>query len=538
MGKLVNTWLVMFFCFLFFFWSLASLNQINSNRVLGIQYLAATGDNSGGSGGDSTYTSPTPDPNDTTVIIPTETPYPTTTSSTSGSNDDSSTTTYTPTTTPYPTFTTSTGDTTTSADNTTVTTSTQTTDRLAQVDSATLSCIKTKLTSQEFDTLRYLVPKTTAEEDLLKSLKERVVVCFESYDEAVKTSEASDKISEIEPDVKECLVSVLGQRVFEEISTGARQPTEDEKRKGNTCYAEDESKIVYQTKTQELSSDVESCIKLAVGDDRYNLIKSGKSTPTLEERERSERCFGASTNLLQKRPVYRISSDIENCIKDKIGGERFTDISLGKDEPDNSEKKLTNACFGDINETQTRFLPVPPAQIPFVETSSSVAVELFSENIEDIGGGVKDRKLVFKGKGPVGSLVDIYIFSEPIVVTTKVDENGEWVYEFSQPLDGEKHIAYAAVKTNDGRVIRSSVFDFQVQAASMQDQQFLNEQNASDTPNRFVTYGLFAVGIISTLVAAGYIYLTFVKESRESVLAQTKSSNGESKDETASSPKN
>jgi len=106
-------------------------------------------------------------------------------------------------------------------------------------------------------------------------------------------------------------------------------------------------------------------------------------------------------------------------------------------------------------------------------------------------------KVIFKGKGLPSSSVAIYLYSEPIVVTTKTDENGDWIYELNQPLEEEKHVAYATVRTESGNDVRSSVFSFQVLAAENIGDlpQLLDESTANETQKRFVRYALTVIPI-------------------------------------------
>ena len=73
----------------------------------------------------------------------------------------------------------------------------------------------------------------------------------------------------------------------------------------------------------------------------------------------------------------------------------------------------------------------------------------------------KDR-LKFTGKGPVNSLVDIYIYSQPLVVTTKTDANGVYSYELSYHLPEGDHRAYTVIRQPETGLVRSEIFNFGV----------------------------------------------------------------------------
>ncbi len=78
-----------------------------------------------------------------------------------------------------------------------------------------------------------------------------------------------------------------------------------------------------------------------------------------------------------------------------------------------------------------------------------------------------DDKLPLFGTGYPGEIITIFIYSDlPIVMTTIVDDNGEWSYEFDGQLTDGMHEAYVAVNDSTGRVTRkSNPLSFVVQAA-------------------------------------------------------------------------
>jgi len=61
------------------------------------------------------------------------------------------------------------------------------------------------------------------------------------------------------------------------------------------------------------------------------------------------------------------------------------------------------------------------------------------------------------GTGTPGEVVTLYIYSDmPIVVTTTVDENGQWSYELGDTLKDGPHEVYVAINDDTGRVARKS----------------------------------------------------------------------------------
>lgn len=82
------------------------------------------------------------------------------------------------------------------------------------------------------------------------------------------------------------------------------------------------------------------------------------------------------------------------------------------------------------------------------------------------GEGQETKGITFSGVGPPNSLVTLYIYSNPIVVTTKTDDYGNWTYTLDQPLDNGEHEIYVTVTDTTGDIVaKGSPFSFFVAEA-------------------------------------------------------------------------
>ncbi len=63
---------------------------------------------------------------------------------------------------------------------------------------------------------------------------------------------------------------------------------------------------------------------------------------------------------------------------------------------------------------------------------------------------------VITGRGLPNSFVTVYIFSTPIVVTVKTDDDGSWRYRFDKELEDGEHSVYVGVTDNAGRIVAKS----------------------------------------------------------------------------------
>lgn len=83
------------------------------------------------------------------------------------------------------------------------------------------------------------------------------------------------------------------------------------------------------------------------------------------------------------------------------------------------------------------------------------------KKVEMIDISPKEKKIKIEGKGIPNSFVTIYLYSEPLVLTTKVDAQGNFVYILDKPLTEGVHRVYVAITNNEGKIKeRSEVFNF------------------------------------------------------------------------------
>lgn len=77
----------------------------------------------------------------------------------------------------------------------------------------------------------------------------------------------------------------------------------------------------------------------------------------------------------------------------------------------------------------------------------------FKENNE---GKKEISKVALKGIALPNSFVKIYLFSEPLVVTVKTDDSGNWSYILDKTLPDGTHTAYVAMTDGGGRILAKS----------------------------------------------------------------------------------
>jgi hypothetical protein len=93
-------------------------------------------------------------------------------------------------------------------------------------------------------------------------------------------------------------------------------------------------------------------------------------------------------------------------------------------------------------------------QNPRIYGSVSQDLKLETVSLDKKEDGSK--KLKISGKALPNTILKIYIFSDPIIITVKTDGEGNWNYELKKEISDGKHEAYVAITDNSGNIVDKS----------------------------------------------------------------------------------
>lgn len=180
----------------------------------------------------------------------------------------------------------------------------------------------------------------------------------------------------------------------------------------------------------------------------------------------------------------------ERIIRERVGDKVFDDsdrdgisdydeVNLYDTDPFSADSD--NDGFVDGAEIENGFDPKDDRREALIEYESPkergtvrediLAVEAVEtlvrrDEIEEVPDEVEQAvisapKALIRGKGLPNSYITLYIFSTPIVVTVKTDEDGSWSYTFDKELEDGEHEVYVGVTDNAGRIVaKSNPFTF------------------------------------------------------------------------------
>ncbi len=360
--------------------------------------------------------------------------------------------------------------------------------------------------------MRYLMGTSDQERDLITSLHTKVASCYQKYttyygQNAVMGTPVAEKIS-TPAENEACLKGLIGEKAYQEVYSGVRPAAYAEKYAFNKCYQvkSNETSTVL-AKYIDLPETAISCLKSVLGIKLYDEVNRGEKEVPYELKGEVNKCFGVPTKPFEATTGYKAPEVVLTCLEKALGKDVYQSIKNGSRPPSADEMKKGSACFDELNEIQKKFIPPPVEQVPFItEDNEKVNLADAKQEVSKKRNKVTDSKIIFSGLGPADSVVTIYIFSDPVVVTTKTDENGEWVYELKDPVTGGKHIAYATTRT-DGGDVRSSIFNFEVEAAEpdLKDL-YVEEVKVATTISKYMVFSLVILGV-GLIILLGSIFV-------------------------------
>lgn len=319
-----------------------------------------------------------------------------------------------------------------------------------QSDSSAMKCLKEVLGEARFSEVISGRAQPTQEES------QKGASCFSTKPGAIPPPAARA----ISPTLELCLKSAIGEDRFKAISSGADKPTAEEQQKGRACFESSGQVPVVHPPTSNEELELVQCVRLALGDERFNVLKTG-TPPTLEERQKIEVCMGGNPHPIAPPAKVAMSQELVACFKNAVGENRFNAISSGQSFPTAAERTLGYACFKaqeakitDISvKTLSSAIPVAAAVVPYAPIDSTkITLQTTSTTTTSI---------TVNGTASAGAIVDIYIYSDPQVTSVQADGNGKWSYTASGLPKGE-HTALAAVRDEKGDLVRSEEIAFNI----------------------------------------------------------------------------
>lgn len=161
----------------------------------------------------------------------------------------------------------------------------------------------------------------------------------------------------------------------------------------------------------------------------------------------------------------QVSPITQNCIENELTAERYITIDNGTTRPTASELTKIADCFATSKYVlPSNFSPIDPSNIKNLEVENTTSVNKLENITKKYSSGDK-QTLKITGKAKANSIVIVYVYSDPLVITTSTDGDGNWQYTLEDPLEPGSHEVYAIVDKGDGLYKRSDPLAFFISTA-------------------------------------------------------------------------
>ncbi len=166
----------------------------------------------------------------------------------------------------------------------------------------------------------------------------------------------------------------------------------------------------------------------------------------------------------------QVSTITQSCIESEITADRYSKIVSQESTITTQELDKTVSCFATSKYIlPTSFSPVDPTKVEGLSVDNSVTAINKMENVTKTVDSVKKDTLKISGKAKPKTTVLIYIFSDPLIITTTSDSDGNWEYTLEDPLQPGKHEVYSVVNNGDGSYKRSDPLSFLISTVAATD---------------------------------------------------------------------
>lgn len=219
----------------------------------------------------------------------------------------------------------------------------------------------------------------------------------------------------------------------------------------------------------------------------------------------------------------QVNTTIQECLVRVLGADRYKAINTKSDRPTATEVEAMNPCFAVSNYiVPANFSPVEPNKqtIGTLPVAKETVIHKL-ENVSQQKSTASTTGLKISGTSKPNSRVVIYVFSDPLVLTTTADANGNWTYTLDDPIKPGNHEVYSVVDRGDGVYERSAPMSFVIataEAANTNPQGLSLQLADAQTPKQSDTglaYYLVAAGALVALVAISFTGFMIIKTRRK-----------------------
>jgi hypothetical protein len=228
-------------------------------------------------------------------------------------------------------------------------------------------------------------------------------------------------------------------------------------------------------------------------------------------------------------PEEIIDSDndgVSDNIEEQIGSDPYRPDSNNNDitdaeeiindlNPASAEPLSDLVVEGRITHEEIKAIKESLHKIAFEQPTKSGILnpeELKVIKVDNISPVIGENYIVFSGVGPPNTYITLFIYSNPIVVTVKTDESGNFTYTLDKDLMDGQHEVYVTITDETGKIQeKSSPLSFFIRRTqAVTEEEYLRgdvnvEAERTTIVSNYLLIAVAIVGIVLIIILGAYL---------------------------------
>lgn len=210
-----------------------------------------------------------------------------------------------------------------------------------------------------------------------------------------------------------------------------------------------------------------------------------------------------------------IDPNLSVCLKAAVTEARYQEFIFGKAKPTSEELAKAWVCFEQTKYVlPSNWAPVKPEEVRNLPKDTSIKIKKMTNITTRAASGKEEKAILISGSSQPNKKLLIYVFSEPLVLATQTDKDGNWSYQLENPLEPGSHEIYVAMDRGDNTYVTSEPIVFDIARAESSE---TNPQGASlilagDQPAYgSYNYLWYAGGLVLVALGFGFLVIRYRK---------------------------
>lgn len=272
-------------------------------------------------------------------------------------------------------------------------------------------------------------------------------------------------------------------------------------------YGEQEKELVIPMKVQSASQPT-----------TYPVVAADESEPNKPESAPAPAERPATIEEAQEEGLFQTAlsrkgqgdAELDRCLSHALGEAVYHSRLKQQPRLGFNELEKSEQCFiRRSSVVPANLAPVEPSKVRSLPVKKEVKLEKFQK----ISKNGKDA-IEISGRAKPNQTVLVYVFSEPLVLVAKADNEGRWTYVLEDPMEPGDHESFVTVEGDgaDQPIVRSAGFGFAIAAAPKTKLNPLGLGFSVETNDKSkLFYSAYVAAAVAVVAVALFLTLWYVR---------------------------